>query len=136
MSFLTKLLPYGGVIETVLDRLFPDPAEKARAQLAVMEMEQKGELAVLESDKAQAAINQAEASSASLFVSGWRPAVGWICAMGLFAQYVGAPLLTWIASNLLGWTAPPRMDMSELSTLLIGMLGLGYFRTREKLSAR
>ena len=136
MSVLTQLVPFGGLLEKVFDRVFPNETDKAKAQLEVLAMQQKGELAELaaitEGDKSQAEINKVEAASESLFVSGWRPAIGWICAFALFAQYIGAPLLTWIAANTLGWTAPPRMDWSELTTLLLGMLGLGYYRTLDK----
>lgn len=140
MSILTQLVPFGGLLEKVFDRVFPNPEDKAKAQLEVLAMQQKGELAELaaitEGDKSQAEINKVEAASTSLFVSGWRPAIGWICAAALFAQYLGAPLLTWIAANTLGWPAPQRMDWSELTTLLLGMLGLGYYRTLDKKNAR
>ena len=136
---LDKLLPFGGLIEKVFDRVFPNPEEKAKAQLEVFEMQQRGELAIYDAlskgDVAQSAVNQAEATHSSLFVAGWRPAVGWVCAAGLFAQYLGAPLLTWVAANTLGWSAPARMDMSDLMVLLLGMLGLGAYRTIEKVNS-
>jgi hypothetical protein len=140
MSILTQLVPFGGLLEKVFDRVFPDPEDKAKAQLEVLAMQQKGELAELaaitEGDKAQAEVNKVEAASESLFVAGWRPAVGWICAAALFAQYIGAPLLTYIGANALGWSIPPRMDFSELLTLLFGLLGLGYYRTLDKKNAK
>ena len=90
MNVLSNLVPFGGLLEKVFDRVFPNPEDKAKAQLEVLAMQQKGELAELaaitEGDKAQAEVNKVEAASESLFVSGWRPAVGWICAAALFAQ--------------------------------------------------
>ncbi|BEP42111.1 3TM-type holin [Variovorax sp. V15] len=140
MNVLSNLVPFGGLLEKVFDRVFPNPEDKAKAQLEVLAMQQKGELAELaaitEGDKAQAEVNKVEAASESLFVSGWRPAVGWICAAALFAQYIGAPLVTYIGANAFGWTIPPRMDFSELLTLLFGLLGLGYFRTLDKKNAK
>jgi len=36
--------------EKVLDKVIPDPEQKAKAQAALMEMQQKGELAVIQAD--------------------------------------------------------------------------------------
>jgi hypothetical protein len=72
----------------------------------------------------QAATNAAEASNPSLFVSGWRPAVGWICVAG-FAYSIFAPAL-----HL------PATDTNALIAMLSGMLGLGTMRTVEKMGGK
>ena len=115
----------------LLDRFFPDPQKRAEAQLELLKLQQTGDLAVMAQ---QTDINKIEAANPNLFVSGWRPAVGWTCALGLLFQFLLAPLGTW-ASTLFGHPTPmPSLDMSTLSTLLIGMLGLSGMRTAEKLS--
>jgi hypothetical protein len=77
-------------------------------------------------------INEIEAASNSLFVSGWRPAVAWCCTAGFALQFVVGPLLTW-TSDLLGYPVPfPSMDMGTLSAMLFGLLGLSGMRTFEK----
>lgn len=79
---------------------------------------------------AQAAINQAEAANPSLFVSGWRPFIGWICG-GAFAYSALLGIFTWIAT-LCGVAAPPTLNAEVFQTLLFGMLGLATARTVEK----
>ena len=120
----------------LIDRFLPDPAQKAAAELELARMEQTGELAKLASAtdlaKLQIQTNLEEAKNANWFVSGWRPAVGWTCAGGLFYQVIARPILGWIMQNLFGWTLPPQLEMDTLMTVLFGMLGLGAYRTVEK----
>ena len=119
-----------GVAGKVLDRLLPDPAQKAAAQLELIKLQQSGELAQI---AGQMEINKIEAASKSVFVSGWRPGAGWVSVAGLAMEFVVGPLVTWI-SSLLGHPEIvfPKLDMNTLLTLLGGMLGLGTLRTFEK----
>jgi hypothetical protein len=74
---------------------------------------------------AQIEVNKVEAAHKSLFVAGWRPAIGWICGFAL--------LYSTIVSPILGiWLEVPEVDTSLLTTVLMGMLGLGAMRTFEK----
>ena len=82
---------------TLINKLFPDPAQAADAKLKLLELQQSGELAVM---TAQTDINKEEAKNASLFVSGWRPAIGWVCALALFYQYLLKPLAIGILPSL------------------------------------
>jgi hypothetical protein len=83
--------------------------------------------------KGQLEINKAEAGNASIWVSGWRPAVGWVCAGALFSQYILRPWVQW-AAIISGHPIPelPGID-DHLWELLGGMLGLGGLRTVEKI---
>jgi len=132
MAILDLLI---GPVTKIIDKLIPDPQAKAQAQIELLRLQQAGEFKQLETDLqlalAQTDINKAEAASANLFVSGWRPAVGWVCVLGLVYQYLGQPLLTW-ASSAFGVPAPPALDLGDLIVLLGGMLGLGTLRTVEK----
>lgn len=76
----------------------------------------------------QAEINKVEAQNRSIFVSGWRPMVGWICAGAFGFHYIVMPLL--IAYTDID---PVEFDTNSLFTVLMGMLGLGGLRTYEKL---
>jgi hypothetical protein len=78
-------------------------------------------------------INEIEAGSDSFFKSGWRPAVGWICVFGLFYQFVFLPFATFFLALYEVRAAMPAMDLNTLMTLLFGLLGLGGYRTIEKL---
>ena len=121
--------------KTLIERLIPDPALKAEAKLKLIEMQMNGEFKELEANTQlalqQILVNMKEAESPSLFKGGWRPVVGWICAGGLFYQYILNPLLAW-GSLIWMFPVPPLLDIGTLMTLLFGMLGLGSLRTYEK----
>lgn len=131
------LSPIFDMFGKVMDKIWPDPEKKAQAHLELMKMQQAGDFKELESNlllaQGQMDINKVEAGSASLFTSGWRPAVGWVCALGLFYQMFLRPLLGWGAMQWFGWTdLPPALELDTLMTLLFGMLGLGAYRSFEK----
>jgi hypothetical protein len=130
---VTALLDIGS---KVIDRIFPDPTAAASAKLELMKMQQTGELALLTADtdlaKGQLAINQAEAASSSVFVSGWRPALGWICGLAFAWNWVGLPIARF-GMTLYGHPIDlVGADMSEMLPVLFGMLGLGGMRSWEK----
>ena len=121
----------------VIDRLWPDPAARDAAKLKLLEMQQTGELAQLAAEtelaKGQLAINAEEAKSASIFVAGWRPAVGWCCAAAFAYHFIFQPLLVFIMAAMGHVVALPAFDMSALNTVLFGMLGLGGLRSFDKM---
>lgn len=123
----------------ILEKVIPDPAAKAEAQYKLLALSQSGDLAQLEADLklalAQTETNSLEAQSADPFVRRWRPAVGWVCCLGLVWQFLAGPLLGWI-SPLAGLPAPPALDLGDLITLLTGLLGLSGLRTWEKLQGK
>jgi len=80
----------------------------------------------------QAEINKIEAASESIFKSGWRPMVGWVCVSGLAYQLVFRPLLEW-GSSIYQWMPPPSLELDTLMTLLFAILGLGGYRMAEKI---
>lgn len=121
----------------IIDKIFPDKtaADQAKAALAMAQVQGQlaDEAAQWDNLKAQIGVNQVEAASPSLFVSGARPAALWVCVIGLGMQFLVAPLLTW-GSTLYGHPLIlPPMDMGTLLTLLGGMLGLGGMRTAERI---
>jgi roadblock/LC7 domain-containing protein len=120
----------------LVDRLFPDKMAQDEAKLKLVEMQLNGELAELAANtelaKAQMEVNKVEAASDHLFVAGWRPSVGWISAAALAYQFIAQPLLAWWSLTR-DIPVPPGLDLGELMFLLTGMLGLGGYRTFEKL---
>jgi len=79
---------------------------------------------------AQAEINKIEAANPNLFVSGWRPALGWVCVSGIGYQMVFRPLAE---TALLHWKVVlPTLDISSLISLVVAMLGVAGYRTYEK----
>ncbi len=82
---------------------------------------------------AQAEINKVEAASPNLFVSGWRPAAGWVCVTGFGTAYIISPMIKLLAP-LCGYVGPalPALEMGELTPMLVALLGLGGYRTFER----
>ena len=78
--------------------------------------------------KGQLEINKMEAAHKSLFVAGWRPAIGWICALGLLYHTI-------IANIISIWVAVPEVDTTLLVPVMMGMLGLGAMRSYEKVNS-
>lgn len=124
------------IVGTLIEKFIPDPQQAADAKLKMLEMAQKGELAVLDADMklalGQMEINKEEAKT-DMFRGGWRPATGWACVAGLVYQFLAQPLVPWFAA-VIGLTVPPLppIDNETLMVLLTGMLGLGGLRTFEK----
>ena len=121
MMGLDALLGIGGKL---IDKLIPDPAAQDAARLELLKLQQSGELAAM---TAQTEINKAEASNPSVFVSGWRPAIGWVCALAMGYQYLARPFMIAFMPALVF----PGLD-DNLWQLMMGMLGLGGLRTFEK----
>tara|TARA_R110002153_G_scaffold106584_3_gene245982 strand:+ start:1083 stop:1511 length:429 start_codon:yes stop_codon:yes gene_type:complete len=135
MSFdpLAALFDLGKV---AIEKIWPDPVKRAEEIRKLEEMRQRGDLEELNAKvkllTGQMDINKVEAASSDRFVSGWRPFVGWVCGFGLAYASILEPLMRFIAT-LLGYTgAFPVIDTSITMQVLLGMLGLGVMRMREK----
>jgi hypothetical protein len=126
-----------GLADGLIRRLFPDPADQDKAKLALLEMQQRGELATLAAEvqmaQGQMEINKVEAGSSSLFVAGWRPFIGWVCGSALAFQFIGAPALTWWFAAHDKIVKMPEFDFSALITIVFSLLGVGALRTVEKI---
>lgn len=81
---------------------------------------------------AQLEVNKAEAVHDSLFVAGWRPAIGWVCALAIFSDFVLRPVMVWISGWYPGMPVFPSLISDNLWELMAGMLGLSGLRTFEK----
>jgi len=97
-----------------------------------LDKEQKAQL-IQEINKAQIEVNKIEAGQTNLFVSGWRPFVGWTCGIALCYHFVLQPFLMFVLSSTGNPMELPVFDMSTLTTVLLGMLGLGGMRSLEKI---
>ena len=120
-----------------IDKLFPDKNEANKVKLEMLRLQQEGEFKELDLEfkaaASQVAVNMKEAEHPSVFVSGWRPAVGWICVLAYGFNYLALPVLNW-AAKWIDQSAPViiSLETGELTTLLFGMLGIGGLRTYEK----
>lgn len=130
----------GGVFDIgmkLIERFFPDPATANEAKLKLLEMQQAGELAHLTANtdlaKGQLEVNKVEAAREGIFVSGWRPFIGWTCGGAFAYKFVLAPFIVLILDAMGIHLILPVLDFTEMSTVLLGMLGLGAMRTTEKI---
>ena len=126
------------VVTDLIDRFVPDKTEAAKQKLAAVEAiqaAQAGQIAAsVTVDQAQAGVNLAEAQNRSFWVNGARPAILWICGLGLFYSSIGQPLLSWFAAGLWHWPPAPAISTGDLFTVLVGMLGLSTQRTIERIN--
>jgi len=117
--------------DDVVKRVWPDATELEKAKLvqATQEMQNQYQLIL-----GQLEINKVEAASASLFVSGWRPAVGWVCVAGMAYVAILEPLARFLAVVGFAYAGVfPVIDTTITSQILFGILGLGAARTVEKI---
>ena len=123
--------------QSLIERFFPDPAQKAAAALELARMQQNGELAQLAAEtdlaKLQIQTNIEEAKSTNWWVAGWRPAIGWVCGAGLAYAALVEPFARFAARVWFGYTGDfPVIDTDLTMQILMGMLGLGAMRSVEK----
>ena len=116
---LDKLI---GPVTGLLDKFIED---KDQRNALAHEIATMSERHAQEISKGQLEVNKVEAAHKSLFVSGWRPAIGWISGLALLYSTILAPILGI-------WFTVPPVDSSLLTSVLMGMLGLGAMRSYEK----
>ena len=126
MAILNALI---GPVTGLLDKFIEDKDQKAALAHEVATM---AENHALEIAKGQMAINQVEAASSSLMVSGWRPFIGWTCGLGMFGNFITIPFSNFVLALLELDIVIPLVPLETMMPVLMGMLGLGAMRTYEK----
>ena len=104
-----------------------DQKNKLAHSIATMAEKHAQELA-----KGQIEVNKEQAKHPSLFVSGARPAIMWVCCLGLLWQFFVGPILTWGTGIWMPEVVPPQLEVEGLITLVMSLLGLGAMRSFEK----
>jgi hypothetical protein len=135
MSFdpLTAIFELG---KTAIEKIWPDPSRRAEELFKLEQLKQQGDLAKLQAEVSlmlgQIEINKVEAQHPSVFVAGWRPAVGWVGAGAFAYSTIIEPLMRFIAT-LYGYAGEfPKLDDNLTMQILFGLLGLGALRSYEK----
>ncbi len=116
------MFDFGGIVTGVLgglDKLFTSDDERNKAKITLERLKQQPMLM-------QALITQQEAKHKSIFVAGWRPAIGWVCAIALFYGFVINPILSLFFHRL------PHIDIPEIIGLVGAMLGMAGWRSFDK----
>lgn len=127
VPFVTLIPAVSSLLGGVLDMLTGD--KKAQAEALMRQLDQ-----VAAAQQGQIEINKIEASAPSLFVSGWRPGLGWVCVVAFTYQFVFHPFIVWYCT-LKALPQPPALN-SVLWELTFGMLGLGGLRSIDKIKGR
>ena len=118
-----------GPVTGLLDKFIEDKDVKNKLahDLSTMAERHAQELA-----KGQLEVNKTEAAHKSLFVAGWRPAIGWICGLGMASNFLLIPIANFVLALTGSTIVIPLLDTGEMMPVLMGMLGLGAMRTYEK----
>lgn len=116
-------------IGSVFDKLFTSDEERLQAQAVLEKLRQHP-------NELQVELNKVEAAHRSIFVAGWRPAVGWICALGVGWAYLGHPLFQWAAAIWAPNLQAPLIVTDSLFELVLAMLGMAGLRSFEKAAGR
>ena len=119
-----------GPVTGLLDKFIEDKDQKTALAHEIATLAQKQ---AHEAQLAQVEVNKQDAQHRSIFVAGWRPFVGWVCGIALAYHFVLAPIILFSVS-ITGVQIPelPSFNMETLTTVLLGMLGLGGLRSFEK----
>lgn len=109
---------------TAINKIWPDKSEQEKQAIAAAVMVVQGQLD----------INKTEAANPSVFVSGWRPFIGWVCGAACAWNWLGLPIAIFTMTALGHNIVLKPADIGEMMPILLGMLGLGGLRTVEKLN--
>jgi len=115
-----------GPISDIVGKLIPDKDLQKKLTHELGMSLHKANLAQLE-------VNKVEAAHTSMFVSGWRPFVGWVCGVSLLYHFLLSPFMVFVFTMAGAEVILPEFEFSQLSSILMGMLGLGGLRTFEKM---
>ncbi len=114
------------VADKVLGKFIPDKNLK-------MKLQKEMTMAFHDANLAQIQLNKQEAAHKNIFVAGWRPFVGWTCGVALAYHFIVSPIVETILIAAGVTVDLPSFEFSQLSSILMGMLGLGGLRTYEKM---
>lgn len=126
MSIVAQLV---GPVTGLLDKFIEDKDQKAMLahKIATMSEEHHQDLM-----KSQIEVNKVEASNSNLFVSGWRPFIGWTCGLGMFGNFITIPFSNFVLALVGMDIVIPLVPLETMMPVLMGMLGLGAMRSFEK----
>ena len=112
-------------VSKILDKLVVDKDLKVKLEHEIKTEIQRANLAQID-------VNKAEAQHRSIFVAGWRPFIGWICAVAMAYHFILQPIIIFaLSANGVDYDLP-EFDMGSLMTVVLGILGLGGLRSFEK----
>jgi hypothetical protein len=118
-----------GPVTGLLDKFIEDKDQKNALAHEIATMSEKHHQELM---KSQVEVNKVEAANSNLFVSGWRPFIGWTCGLGMFGNFITIPFANFIMALLKINIVIPLVPLETMMPVLMGMLGLGAMRSFEK----
>ena len=122
MADITGLGAVSDLANTVINKIWPDKSAAEQQQLAAAVLIVQGQLE----------INKVEAASPSVWTSGWRPFIGWVCGTACAWNWIGISVISSMCEIMRNPVVLQKADVSEMMPVLLGLLGLGALRTYEK----
>jgi len=129
MSLVASLV---GPVTGLLDKFIEDKDQKAMLAHKISTMSEEHHQDLM---KAQIEVNKVEAASSNLFVSGWRPFIGWTCGLGMFGNFITIPFSNFVLALIGIDIVIPLVPLETMMPVLMGMLGLGAMRSYEKVNS-
>jgi len=121
---ITGLGSVSNLVNTAINKIWPDKSEAEKQQLAAAVMVVQGQIDT----------NKVEAANPNVFVSGWRPFIGWVCGAACAWNWIGLPIAAMALKVYHIEIALSPANLTEMLPVLMGMLGLGGLRTIEKIN--
>ena len=126
MSLVSTLV---GPVTGLLDKFIEDKDQKNALAHEIATMSERHHQELM---KSQIEVNKVEAANSNLFVTGWRPFVGWTCGLGMFGNFITIPFANFVLALLEIAIVIPLVPLETMMPVLMGMLGLGAMRSYEK----
>lgn len=126
MSLVSTLV---GPVTGLLDKFIEDKDQKNALAHEIATMSERHHQELM---KSQIEVNKVEAANSNLFVSGWRPFIGWTCGLGMFGNFITIPFANFVLALLEISIVIPLVPLETMMPVLMGMLGLGAMRSYEK----
>jgi len=126
MSLVSTLV---GPVTGLLDKFIEDKDQKNALAHEIATMSERHHQELM---KAQVEVNKVEAANSNLFVSGWRPFIGWTCGLGMFGNFITIPFANFVLALAKIDIVIPLVPLETMMPVLMGMLGLGAMRSFEK----
>lgn len=126
MSLVSTLV---GPVTGLLDKFIEDKDQKNALAHEIATMSERHHQELM---KSQIEVNKVEAANSNLFVSGWRPFIGWTCGLGMFGNFITIPFANFVLALLKIDIVIPLVPLETMMPVLMGMLGLGAMRSYEK----
>ena len=126
MSLVSTLV---GPVTGLLDKFIEDKDQKNALAHEIATMSERHHQELM---KSQIEVNKVEAANSNLFVSGWRPFIGWTCGLGMFGNFITIPFANFVLALAKIDIVIPLVPLETMMPVLMGMLGLGAMRSFEK----